>query len=606
MPTTGLAIRRLPRDRARVRVLLAVAAAALPATASAALEGRWYMRPSDVVFMYVPRTPELYDAYGAGVVLWGGGAENAKTAAERGIHFQGSIWFLTAWGDKLAADPELLKAVCVDIEGKPIEVPWLTDHKRALPNYWGCTNAPYYQEYIKRQALDAIRACPAGLHIDDHAGTFACASYAGGCFCPHCMAGFRRYLKDHYSPEQLTRLGVTEVDTFDYAACVRRFATTRQQYLQRCAAQPLHMPFMNYQAEAEARLVGEVREVCERAVGHPITLSANCGLPGPLHLADYPHLDTLCGEIALDAGAGRPSDAAHLAYKVADGVRRPLAATASGWDWSWIGDHNKPGLVRTWVAESYAFGQRLMAPHHQWAYTTEKGTHWWDGATEDFAPLYKWVATHPQLLDGFTALSDVVLLFNSPAFYRGQDPSGEAAPCLAAQNVQYRVAVAGGDWVHESLDAGDLLSAAKVVVGTEEYLDDRQQAVLARVQEAGKLVTWRDPGSLAGQVPRSVRVAGADRVWALARGNAATGEVVLHLLNRNYDLAADSIVPTGKLTVTVDASLLGGRRFTSAMLYAPPEGQGTPVPLRSEVAGTTVELPRLGLWAIIHLQPATR
>ena len=36
------------------------------------------MRHSDVVFMYVPKSPDLYDAYGCSVVLWGGGAENAR------------------------------------------------------------------------------------------------------------------------------------------------------------------------------------------------------------------------------------------------------------------------------------------------------------------------------------------------------------------------------------------------------------------------------------------------------------------------------------------------------------------------------------------------
>ena len=291
---------------------------------------RWQMRHSDVVFMYVPKTPDLYDAYGCGVVLWGGGADNAKIAKQHGVHFQSSIWFLTAWGDKLAKDPELLKSVCVDIEGKPIEVPWLTDHKRELPNYWGCTTAPYYRAYIIKQALDATKGDFAGLHIDDHCGTAACASYAGGCFCAHCIAGFREYLKAHYTKPQLAALGVTDVETFDYAAYVRTFAKDRQEYNNKRFSIPLFMPFVNFEMQGEASLVGEVRAEVEKALGRTVSLSANCGLPSPMHLGDYQHLDTVCGEIELRADTGKPSDVSHLAYKVADAIRRPLAATASG------------------------------------------------------------------------------------------------------------------------------------------------------------------------------------------------------------------------------------------------------------------------------------
>lgn len=558
------------------------------------------MEHSEVVFMYAPEDPGLYDAYGASVVLWGGGKGAAIAARARGVRFQGSMWFLTAWGDALAKDPRLLQSVCVDIEGQPIEVPWLTDHKQAMPNYWGCTNAPYYRSYLRQRALDAVQDGADGLHIDDHAGTAACASYAGGCFCSHCTAGFREFLRAHVPPSRLSALGIEDIGSFDYGEYARKYANTRQAYIERRWSIPLFAAFMSFQVGAEAGLVGDIRAECEQALGHRISLSANCCMPEPLHLGDYMHLDTLCGEIALHAAEGRPSSRAHLAYKVADAIRRPLAATASGWDWAWIAEHNKPGLVKTWVAESYAFGHRLMAPHHQWAYTSQMGTHWWDCQTEQFAPLYKFVATHPELFDGYGPLHEAVLVFNSPAYYRGKDRSPEAAAFLAENSLQYRVAIAGGDWVPERIGLRELQGTTTVVC-SDESLDERQREVLAQVEAAGDLVKWAGPQSWKNRRDRLVEVAGADGVWALVRRNDATSEAVVHLLNRDYDLRADDVRPTGPVRLGILRDALGIDSSMSVTLYSVPGLHQARLTPRVEGERVVVEVPEIGLWGIVHI-----
>ena len=244
-----------------------------------------------------------------------------------------------------------------------------------------------------------------------------------------------------------------------------------------------------------------------------------------------------------------------------------------------------------------------MAPHHQWAYTTEKGTHWWDGKTEDFAPLYKWITTHRELLDGFEPVSDVVLVFNSPAEYRGRGKSAEVAACLAAHNIQYRVAIAGGDWVHEALDKSALLAAQKVVVTSRECIDARQNAALSVAEQAGKLIAWQGSASCDDKLPQSVEVEGASNVWALVRRNAKTGAVAVHLLNRNYDLAQDATVPTGPLTVTLQNGLLASKTFRSATVHAVPEAQVASVPITTTAQHLTLHVPSVNLWSIVLLKP---
>jgi hypothetical protein len=51
-----------------------------------------------------------------------------------------------------------------------------------------------------------------------------------------------------------------------------------------------------------------------------------------------------------------------FAYRLADAVGRPYAATASGGDWAYIKEAHLPGLVRGWIGLSYAAGHGLMAP----------------------------------------------------------------------------------------------------------------------------------------------------------------------------------------------------------------------------------------------------
>jgi len=53
--------------------------------------------------------------------------------------------------------------------------------------------------------------------------------------------------------------------------------------------------------------------------------------------------------------------------------------------------------VRLWIALSYACGQRLMAPHRMWCHTREKGTHWYEGPTQFYAPLYQFVRRNRNL-----------------------------------------------------------------------------------------------------------------------------------------------------------------------------------------------------------------
>jgi len=563
------------------------------------------MKKSNVVFMGAPKDKQLYLDYGATMTLWGGSSrENVRAAHDAGVYFQSSIWFLTAWGDVLAEDAKLQKAVCLDIEGKPIEVPWLIDHKQKMPNYWGCTNHPDYREHIRAKLITAMQGGPDGLHIDDHGGTSACCSLGLGCFCQYCVKGFQEYLQKKLPAEKWEELGIDNPKGFDYKSFVRKYTATRSEYGRMFGAHeiPLMDEFKIFQIRATADFVGELRGLTEKTAGKPISLSANTCINIPEQLGDFQHLDYLCGEIHLYTRAGKLSEISHFVYKVADGIDKPLAATGHGIDWAFIAEQNNPGMVKCWIAESYAFGHRLMVPHHQWCYTKENGTHWWDGKKEDFVPLYRFIRKHSELFDGYKSVAKIALVYNTQAFSRGDRTVLDIAGWLASSNIPYSLVIAGGEWIDLYLSEDKLSRFSSILIYNKDYLDGKQLAVLEKIRSRGKLVEWPDKEKIRYLAGSLIKVNNAENIWVLPQlvPGLSNKPIVIHLLNRNYNLENDSVEKVQNVEVYLNKSLFAGRSFKKGVFH---NVQGEAEPFEVEDSGNDlcVTVPELDFWGIIQL-----
>lgn len=355
----------------------------------------------DVVFMYPAADPGTYAEYGCTVLAWGGASkgETVRTLLQMGVHCTGSLWCLTAGAENLHKDADLREAVTRDIEGKPIAVWWLFDCTyEGTPTFFGCTNHPAFRAFVRQRVAEEMRGGAPGLHVDDHLGTGHPVAFLGGCFCDHCMAEFRGWLQQHATPAMLEAAGAPGWDSFDYRTLVRRHASTDAEYQTKKESIPLYHAFLDCQLQLAALNVKQLGELAAQIVKHPITLSANTCLPELPHIVVTPHLTHLVGEVNHHAEHGTADllDAVH-AYRMAEAIGKPLAAAAKGQDWAWIKEKNATTLAKIWIALGYCAGQRLMAPHRQWCYTMEKGTHWYDGPGDAYAPLYRFVRAHPQL-----------------------------------------------------------------------------------------------------------------------------------------------------------------------------------------------------------------
>jgi len=370
------------------------------------------MRHSEIVFMYAS-DPEAYRAYAATFVAWGGAEtrQQVKMHHDMGIRCTGAMWCLTA-GAKLLHDDAALRGACsVDIEGKPIEVPWLFDHTyQGTKSYFGCTNNPVFREHNRKMVRQAMGGGADGLHVDDHLGVASSACWAGGGLCDHCMAAFREYLKARAGApgsgmaDQLKAAGVRDLGAFDYREIIRTYAATRQDYKKAQGRIPLMEVFLEFHLEAAAENVRQLAQLAAEVAGHPVLLSANAGLPSKWHTHVLKHLTHVVCEVdqAARAGTGR-IDGALAAYRLATQLGKPLAATASGQDWAFVKANNCEDLVRFWIALAYAHGQRFMVPHpaRQWCFTDKLGTHWYAAPVAAYSGLYRFISANAACFDDF-------------------------------------------------------------------------------------------------------------------------------------------------------------------------------------------------------------
>ncbi|NQT15508.1 MAG: hypothetical protein HQ582_22310, partial [Planctomycetes bacterium] len=562
------------------------------------------IRRSDVVFMY--DNPKMYQPYGCTVMGWAGRAD-AKHIAEahaKGVRlFSASVGFRTEGRGMIDFSDDFLDAACRDFDDKPILVPWLWDHEyKGNPFYWWCTNSPLFHAYLEGRLESVMKAAPDGLHIDDYSGTAGAVTWLSGCFCRHCMAGFRAHLADNVDQGKLVELGVTDLDGFDYRRFLLAQGVKPEDYKRKRASLPLAAEFLDFHVKANNAFVAQYRRKAEEIRGAPLTLCVNSGLSRPQTLVIAPHLSYFCCEVPHNAAGRAAAKHPVYVYKLADGLDRPVTSTASGHDWAYVMEHNLPCLVRTWVALSYAHGHTLMAPHRQWCYNKEKGTHWYTGPVEDYAHVYQFVRRNSRLFDRYEAIQPVAVVYDNAARRRNKADVEPICVALAEKNVPFTVVVAGDDWLDYRLDRQRLARFKAVVVPKDLAMDQDGRKLIDQVEADGRLVVWPEADRLAKLVPEPIVVEGSDSVGVVPRAIRDDDDAppVVHLLNRAYDGDNDACVPQNDFTLRLRKDLFADRAFTGATLHAP-NAYPIPLPLNSDPEYIVIKIPQLKLWAIVEL-----
>ena len=272
--------------------------------------------------------------------------------------------------------------------------------------------------YLRDQAERACLAPIDGIHIDDYGATSNCADYNHGCFCASCIKGFREYLKKNLSKDQLKMKDIDDIEKFDYKAFLQEEGIRAVEFSSGNKRIPLSYEFRDYQNGQMKAYIQGIYEIWRTTAWE--TIITQVSIPVLLHprtLLPASIIDYFCGEIdhhAMSKGLSAASPSLCTAWwKRWENAKPPRHPVRIGLGSKPI---EKPGLVRTWIAQTYSFGSVFMVPHNQWCFTQELGTHWWNGKPEDFAFLYRFVRKNAALLDDYTSLSDMVVLLTDTDF----------------------------------------------------------------------------------------------------------------------------------------------------------------------------------------------
>lgn len=561
------------------------------------------IRRSDVVFMY--DNPKMYRPYGATVLGWAGWPkqQHIREAHANGVRqFSCSVGLLTESRRVIDFSEDFLDAACRDFDGKPFVTPWLWDQKHKYnghPSYWWCTNSPLYQRYVFSRIEEVMKSEPDGLHIDDYRGTSGSVTWLAGGFCRHCMSAFRDYLATNVSKDELKAAGVTDLNRFDYRQFLIDRGVTKDDYRKRRNKLPLADAFYDFQVKAANRFAIECRKRAEAVRGKPVSFSVNSGLSSPHALVIARELSHFCCEVKHQAATLKPPTHPVYIYKLADGLNRHVASTASGHDWALVKEQSRPGLVRTWIAMSYAFGHTLMAPHRQWCYTKEKGTHWHESDPADYAPLYRFVRRHARLLDDYEAVAQVAVVYSAADQRRYRGSIEKICATLAERNIPFTVVIAGDDWVDYRLNSKQLSAFKAVIVPKDVHLGDAQQKLIDKVAKQKRLVVWPDDNRLSELVGKPIAVEGSQHIWAVARLKRSDDALpVVHLLNRQYNSQNDSMTPQTNVVIRLRRDLFGGRQVAVATLHTPQSSDRLNV--SADEHYVTIKAPMRRHWGLIE------
>jgi hypothetical protein len=391
----------------------------------------------DVVFLSPAADFSSYVKYGATVVASGGihSSDYINKLKQQGLHVGGTVWCLTAPGHDLHANPDLAAATARDITGEPIAIPWIApDSHSNAPAVFGCVNHPAFRAYMRRKVCDAMAGGADGLHVDEHLGSAAAALSLGGCFCDFCVAGFAAYCAQRQNQELLRTAKVSSFENFNYRSFVKTYAPTRDQYISLKGAIPLHAEFVDFQLGCAADNVASLGRLAQDVAAGPVSLSANVCLPGLEHTVVVPQLTYCTGEIDHNAAQGGMGlGTAVSAYRMAETLRIPMAATATPRDWAFVNSQNAEQLVCLWIALAYACGQRFMAPNRMLCAAPNGSSQWFCGSAATFSPLYSFVKKHGFLLNDFSAAGPLSRPDALPVSFETTDKRKALGEALAAR-----------------------------------------------------------------------------------------------------------------------------------------------------------------------------
>ena len=341
-------------------------------------------------------------------------------------------------------------------------------------------------------------------------------------------------------------------------------------------------------------------------LGHRIPISGNIDPVSPYSGYLLMDVDYFSFECPMNAKSGNPNNARSMfAFKMADALHRPAMIMGSGEDHAFVQDNNLPGMIRSWVAEAYAFGNYFTAPYYLWANRNGKSYSYQPRSNQELAPLYQFIKAHGSLFDGYSAKSKTALVLAYKSYAQNQSNIISLAKELADKSIQFDVVIAGDDVLGLHLTSSQLAGYDNLIVPDGSLLSVNDSAIING--SGKKIVNNVNNFDKSSQIVINGVATIRSTLRAVKDDNIKP--IVVHLLNGDYDLSTDSFNNIKNFVIVIPKKLLDNPvsqvkyvrppSWSSRALSVTSTFQDELLDFKSTDDSILITVPSLDIWGIL-------
>jgi len=287
------------------------------------------------------------------------------------------------------------KVAIKDLNGKLIIAPWKRTWERSL---WGCMNNPELEAGYIRYLKQYIDAGAQVMQRDEPEGNLLATSW-GGCFCAFCVEGFRKHLKENFNSDELLRLGVSNITTFNYREYLREIGAPVGDAFAKWDGGELKRQFIEFQTEATISFHKRTRLAINRYANRSIPMSCNNGAVkhGPIEQL----FDWWIGELRYRDAT--PETLYRIMTEAKKCGKQQVVTMPKKGDYNNLTDW--VGLTRKTIAMAYACGGQCLVP---WDIYMPNNAPRYFGLPSQYADLFAFVRANKMYLDGYRQIDALV------------------------------------------------------------------------------------------------------------------------------------------------------------------------------------------------------
>jgi hypothetical protein len=518
------------------------------------------------------------------------------------------------------------ECVVRDIHGRPCHAHWVECPDREHQCFYMDRNNPVWREYLKAVIRIQIDAGVDGIQLDEAELPMGAFQY-GACFCKDCMKGFRAYLQELKPSKVDIALDGVDLETFHYGdwllARGHDFKADRE-------STPLFGDYYAFQCLSIKKYFAELADYAReyaRSRGREIIVSGNFFNLEPMYLALADDVDLVITEMR-NTTYRQPEWYRYVAAFAGDKdvvvVENPYGGVVPELI-DLLGRGKGYDLFRLSLFEAAAMGANMSVPYGSWMGSVIEDSFYAPHALA--GEIQAFLADHERLFARRT-VNEVAVVFGvestreligkadvSDNTTNARDesvvvPYRVVTRTLSDAAVPYDVVIwPDGVTAPDRSSAEELLRYSTVILPDVFALTEGQAAAVEGYLAAGGTVVVTD--RTADSLPRhaGVRTARHDvldellphgrqvRTTAPAAANIqhlADGSYALHLVNYDYDRAADTV--RALTDVPLRVRLPEDREHATAVAS---DGTRTPLEVTREEGAHVVRLGSLGVYAIV-------